>query len=223
MDANNQDRKEDEEESRLDYPPSYHPESANRKLKVLSNPSRSRADSLVVDKDTDANSDPSDRDSSGDSYRRRETQLMEDLQNGAGSKNYTRYRSQRRYGVPGLNDGQGSDPSTSDDVELEPLHSEDGSTDDEETGLTKEDRSHRKRRRRKTQRLDERVVSSIKPPSDQEQKAADRNFLRAMILNVLLIASWYFFSLSISIVSDLHPATYQNWWQSTTIEKNFVV
>lgn len=103
-------------------------------------------------------------------------------------------------------DGNSSDfssRSTSDDVELYRVNSKDGLTDDEEAGLTKKDRQRRRRRRRKNTLMDQRVVTNIKA-SKQDRSLADMSVLRASLINALLIASWYFFSLSISIVgSDL--------------------
>ena len=93
-----------------------------------------------------------------------------------------------------------SSMSTSDEYELGRMPADDIGTDDEETGLTKKTKERRKRKRRKATRLDERVAGTVKT-SKQEQKVADWNVLKAMFINVLLIASWYLFSLSISIVS----------------------
>ena len=102
-----------------------------------------------------------------------------------------------------LDDGHSSEyssVSTSDDVELDHLSSEQGSTDDEETGLTKKDLGKRKRKRRKHTQLGVRVAGTASV-TKQERSSADKNVMKALIMNALLIASWYAFSLSISIVS----------------------
>lgn len=88
---------------------------------------------------------------------------------------------------------------TSDDVELQSISSGDDMTDDEEAGLNAQDKSHRRRRRKKNTQLDQRVLG-VDQASKQEKSKADQNVLRALLINALLIASWYIFSLSISIV-----------------------
>lgn len=98
-------------------------------------------------------------------------------------------------------DGHGSDfssASTSDNLELEPFASDNGLSDDEATGLTKNDLSRRRKRRRKHQRVDESVMGT-REINKQERISADRSVLKALLVNALLIAAWYAFSLSISI------------------------
>lgn len=162
---------------------------------------------------SDTDGDTSDMD--GDAYRRRRAQLMAGLGNGnVGEKKLGRKHVRRKGpAAPGdehkhaayfSDDGHGSDfssISTSDDVELSHMASDDALSDDEETGLTRNDKEHRKRRRRKHTRIDARIAGNIKT-AHQEQQEADRSVLKSMIINVLLILSWYLFSLSISIVSE---------------------
>lgn len=162
---------------------------------------------------SDTDGDTSDMD--GDGYRRRRAQLMAGLANGdvggkkSGRKHARRkgpaaHGEERKQAAYFSDDSHGSDfssISTSDDVELSHLASDDALSDDEETGLTKKDKEHRKRRRRKNTRMDARIAGNIKT-AHQEQEEADRNVLKSMIINVLLILSWYLFSLSISIVSE---------------------
>ena len=98
-------------------------------------------------------------------------------------------------------DGQTSEfstPSASEDVELENLPSDNGLTDDEETGLTRKDKRKRKRRKTLSTNLDGRVAVST---GDSGWSLADRNVVKASLINVVLIASWYLFSVSISVVS----------------------
>lgn len=93
-----------------------------------------------------------------------------------------------------------SSRSTSDGVELHHIASNDGLTEDEESGLTWTDKRNRKRRKTKKKLLDQRIIGSGKA-SRHDGNLADKNVLRASLINALLIASWYIFSLSISIVS----------------------
>ena len=176
----------------------------------------SQVSALATDTD-----DPlsSDMDGFGDAHRRRRAQLMAGLENGnaAGRREKRRSRRQGRkvsgalddkHPAHSSDDGHTSDfssMSTSDDVELSHMMSEDALTDDEETGLTAKDKEHRKRKRRRHTRLDGRIVGVPKTSKDGQQ-VADRNVIEAMIINVLLIVSWYIFSLSISIVSHLFLA-----------------
>ena len=104
-------------------------------------------------------------------------------------------------------DGESSDFSSrtaSDDVELKNLSSDLDFTEDEEAGLAKKDLGRRKRRRRRNTLLKDRVIGAPSV-SKQDQDSADRSVIRALLINALLIASWYAFSLSISIVSPRAP------------------
>ena len=148
-----------------------------------------------------------------DGYVRRRPLLMEneDPRPGSKSEKGSRSHRHRRKNSQGLVDGDQpyssddghssvySTHSTSEDVEMEPLASDDALTDDEETGLTGKDKRKRKRRRTLNTKLDERVAgSSGVTPSGWS--LADRNVIKASLINILLIASWYFFSVSISVV-----------------------
>jgi len=93
-----------------------------------------------------------------------------------------------------------SSTSARDDTDVDHLSSDPGFTDDEEVGLAKKELGERKRKKRKHIQLDERVAGSA-CVSKQERLSADKSVLKALIMNALLIASWYAFSLSISIVS----------------------
>ena len=72
-----------------------------------------------------------------------------------------------------------------------------GSEMDEETGLTKRDRRPKTHRQEQLDvgRKDHVLVS------EQEKKLADRDVVKKLLINSVLILLWYFFSLSISIVS----------------------
>ncbi|KAL8725837.1 MAG: hypothetical protein Q9181_006269 [Wetmoreana brouardii] len=111
---------------------------------------------------------------------------------GEGDRKHTDYTS---------DDGQGSmfsTPSASEDVEMERMPSDDGLTDDEETGLTGKDKRKRKRRRTLNTQLDERVAGTMGAPASG-WSLADRNVIKASLVNALLIALWYLFSVSISV------------------------
>lgn len=100
------------------------------------------------------------------------------------------------------NEGQGSDfssASASDDLELDQLSSDDEVSDDEETGLTKNHLGSRRRKRRKHHEADDSVLETANI-NMEKRISADKSVLKALIVNVSLIAAWYAFSLSISIV-----------------------
>ncbi len=158
-----------------------------------------------------------DMDDSADGYRRRRAALSgkenENPRRTRGSK--TRPRPNRRSDLDGSNDvagnrnmvyssedGHSSDFSslpTSEDVELEHYPSDDGISDDEGMGIGKDSRHRRKRRRARTATLTGGHPGNI-ATAKQEQKLADKSVIRALIINALLIASWYLFSVSISVV-----------------------
>lgn len=94
-----------------------------------------------------------------------------------------------------------SEPSSS-DWEMDEMQSDEGLTDDEETGLTEGDKGKRKRRRRKNTMLDQRIMTEdvIKK---EEEKIATQHVIKTTLINGLLIALWYLFSISISVVSPL--------------------
>lgn len=148
-----------------------------------------------------------------DPYIRRRPLLMENEDPRPGPKPEKRSRSHRhrrklpadaehQHAAYSSDDGHSSIYSTasaSEDVEMEPLGSDDALTDDEETGLTGKDRRKRKRRRTLNTKLDERVAGST-GASPSGWSLADRNVIKASLINILLIASWYLFSVSISVV-----------------------
>ncbi|KAL9579795.1 MAG: hypothetical protein Q9212_004892 [Teloschistes hypoglaucus] len=113
----------------------------------------------------------------------------------------TRGDDEHKHTVYSSDDGQSSmfsTPSTSEDVEMERMPSDDALTDDEETGLTGKDKRKRTRRRTLNSQLDERVAGSM-GASTSRWSLADRNVIKASLINALLIASWYLFSVSISV------------------------
>ena len=172
-------------------------------------------------RDSDASSGFSDMNHSEDGHRRRKAlQMAKRKGSGTGSldgeSKQDRSRGRRGAGAmdeEDLTENVSDDsndskftPSTSDDVELDKLHADEQFSDDEEMGLTRQDRRKKRRRKVKNTMLDERVSGSSKPRT--EQSSADKNVLKASIINVLLIASWYCFSLSISIVGSPSSSSY---------------
>lgn len=168
---------------------------------------------------TDADADllAPDMDGAGDGYRRRRAQLMNGIEIGSirrkrPSKQHV-HSHRNPSGAPdeenkqlgySPDEGHGSDFSsrtTSEDFELDHLTAEDPFSDDEETGMTKKDKRHRKRRRRKAVRMDERFAGNVKT-SKPNKRFTYSNIYKAWLINALLVASWYAFSLSISIVSE---------------------
>jgi solute carrier family 35 protein C2 len=69
------------------------------------------------------------------------------------------------------------------------MRSSDGLEDDEETGLTGNDRRRRRRRKRRATLLDQRVVPDVHL-SKAEEKLANDSLIRTMLINALLIALW---------------------------------
>ena len=185
------------------------PEALDTSTEIASTEQASQSrnqDSQEASSASDTDADTSDMDGVGDGYRRRRAQLMAGLENGNAKRKKSRRSGWQQHSVvdgafPSDSDSEFSSFSTSDDVEMSRLAADDPLDDDEETALTRKDKEHKKRKRRKHRGLDTRIGGSLKT-SKQDQKEADRTVLKSMIINVLLIASWYLFSLSISIVSD---------------------
>ena len=160
----------------------------------------------------------SDMEDGADTYRRRKA-LMMTFPNGsiadspewAGNQHKSGRKGKRDIGGENGHSGYTSEntsdsdltPSTSDEVELSRIRGGEDMVEDEENGLTKHDKRKRRRRREQKMLLGERIAGSSR--GKKEQSMADKSVLKASIINVLLIASWYCFSLSISIVSPVSP------------------
>lgn len=163
---------------------------------------------------SDLNSDPLDIEmapisGAGGGHRRRRSSLM----NPVGASSSSRHRSPR----PRSSAGKGIDSDESklvgedtrvqevagrhdglsdDDLSDEDLHI------DEEAGLTGAERRRKSAKRSRNTRLDQRIARDR--ISEAEKLEADRAVLKNAVINVTLILLWYFFSLSISLVSK-HP------------------
>lgn len=134
-------------------------------------------------------------------HRRKKTQMTAN-----GGTHGKKYREEDKHAAPkeAMGHQSGLSVSPNEEVELEEIGEEDGLSDDEETGLTKTDKRKRRKRRRRDTDLAARVGGSGMT-AKQEQKIADKAVLRSLFVNIALIGSWYFFSLSLSIVR-LGPA-----------------
>lgn len=102
-------------------------------------------------------------------------------------------------------DADASDLSSiGESVEMDYMTSDDDLHDDEETGLTaKQRRQQRRRRRTQRRQLDARIADVKASRRDTMTLGlADRDVLKKLLVNAVLILLWYFFSLSISIVSS---------------------
>lgn len=75
------------------------------------------------------------------------------------------------------------------------------SDDDVESGLPTEERRKFLRKQRKQNNLDSRIAGVAGKLSQAEKEEADKNVMRKLATNAILIGLWYFFSLSISLVS----------------------
>lgn len=71
--------------------------------------------------------------------------------------------------------------------------------DDEETGLTGQDKTRKQKKRRRNTLLNQRIIQE-KDLSPDEQKEADKSVVRRVTINIALILLWYLLSLSISMV-----------------------
>lgn len=87
--------------------------------------------------------------------------------------------------------------SAAESLELDLMSSDDDQYD-EETGLTSHQKRQRRRRRNQRRKLDARIADT-KSRGDVD---TDRSIVKRLGVNAALILMWYFFSLSISIVSD---------------------
>ncbi|MBE3041632.1 hypothetical protein IMZ48_03440 [Candidatus Bathyarchaeota archaeon] len=77
--------------------------------------------------------------------------------------------------------------------------------DDEETGLTKRERERRQRTKARNTLLDQRIAPEKMNAEDKDE--ADQTIIKTVLVNVGLIACWYVFSLSISLVSKKKSRT----------------
>ncbi|KAH7171205.1 triose-phosphate transporter family-domain-containing protein [Dactylonectria macrodidyma] len=71
--------------------------------------------------------------------------------------------------------------------------------DDEETGLTTRGKRRRQKKRQRNTQLDQRIAREKNTISAEERKEADKDVLKRLITNGVLILLWYLFSLSISL------------------------
>ena len=94
--------------------------------------------------------------------------------------------------------------SIAESLEMDYMSSDDDLHDDEETGLTAKQRRQRRRRRQQRRQLDARIADVKASRQDAIPLGlGDQEVFKRLSINAGLILMWYFFSLSISIVSSL--------------------
>lgn len=94
--------------------------------------------------------------------------------------------------------------TSSEDFEMDDIDSGRGLEDDEETGLTSNLRHQRTRRKRKNTAMDERIAPNV-DMKKEEDRLTNRTVWTTILINAVLVALWYAFSISISVVSTTHP------------------
>ncbi len=103
--------------------------------------------------------------------------------------------------------GSGDDGDATDAVW--DVDEDDEDDDDEETGLNRSERRKYLQKKRQRAGLGSRIAGTAGLATATTQvdeiKEADKSVLRRILINAGLIGLWYFFSLSISIVSSRFP------------------
>ena len=79
-------------------------------------------------------------------------------------------------------------------------YSDEDLRDDEETGLTRTEKERKQKKKRRNTLLDQRIARE-KGMAPDERKGVNQSIGRRIAINLGLIFLWYFFSLSISLVS----------------------
>lgn len=108
----------------------------------------------------------------------------------------TRSRPNGYGNAGGSTDPVHSRQSSSSSFEMSLIHSD----DDEEAGLTKRERRHERKERLRNTQLDERITAgSADVKSAEESRLVSASMLKNIMINAILIALWYTFSISISV------------------------
>lgn len=136
------------------------------------------------------------------SHRRRRSSLMNPA-NGGGPDPGVGPNHRRK---PSTRTALGEEPKISEEAadangELDDVFSDEDLHDDEETGLTRNDRQRKRRKRRRNTLLDNRIARD--KATAEERKEADQGVVRSLVVNGILILLWYLFSLCISLVCPL--------------------
>lgn len=134
-----------------------------------------------------------------DEPRRRSNSVTNDVNSqhgrGYGSKASVRTGNSNSQGIQEESDTGMSES----DLEMDDyLRSDEELDDDEETGLTHQERRKRRRRKRKNTKLDERIVGD-NDDGKAEVRLANATLMRIYFVNACLICLWYSFSISISV------------------------
>lgn len=112
--------------------------------------------------------------------------------------------SKHRRSPSGEEAGSESSSMTgSEDFEMDDINSGHDFEDDEETGLTSNQRYQRTRRKRRNTQMDERIAPDV-DMKKEEERLTNRTVWTTILINTVLIALWYLFSISISVVSSKH-------------------
>ena len=112
-----------------------------------------------------------------------------------------RLGKKRRAREQSEEEDSGSDSgSMTDDFEMDDIDNGHALDDDEETGLTSNLRRQRTRRKRRNTQLDSRVAPEEVSMKQAEDRLTNRKVWTVILINTLLIALWYSFSISISVV-----------------------
>ncbi|KAK7423316.1 hypothetical protein QQX98_001107 [Neonectria punicea] len=137
-------------------------------------------------------------------HRRRRSSLMNPVGSQPGPS--SRSRTPNATGRSALDDSKISEESAGadgfanrhDDTGDESYTDED-LQDDEETGLTTKGKHRKQKKRRRHTQLDQRIAREKNNLSAEERKEADKDVVKRLVVNGVLILLWYLFSLSISL------------------------
>lgn len=139
---------------------------------------------------------------------RRQRATLADTVTGTATPSSSRRRSPRPrdlrqgMGLDGANDSE--QDSLSDEGKDRYEFSDEDLHDDEEAGLTGSERRRKRKKRAHNTQLDQRIVRDNRGDviTSEEIKEADKSVIKRLLINGSLIGLWYFFSLSISLVSS---------------------
>ena len=101
--------------------------------------------------------------------------------------------------VAGQEEESTASRSPSEELEMNDMTSENGDETDEETGLTSKERRRYHERNMARNQLDVRIAGTSSM-TKEEKWDADKNVVKTLLVNALLIVSWYTFSITLSIV-----------------------
>ncbi|KAL9113613.1 MAG: hypothetical protein Q9227_002351 [Pyrenula ochraceoflavens] len=100
--------------------------------------------------------------------------------------------------IRGNEDESIASKSSSQELEMDDINSDNGEDIDEETGLTSKERNKYHDRNTARNQLDVRIAGNHSL-TQEEKRDADKNVIKQLLANAVLIALWYTFSIAISI------------------------